>query len=230
MFPSTGKIPSWLKGQFLRVGPAKFDFQDGYSVNHFLDGYSMLSKFSIEGDKVAFEKKYLQSDAYQRAVKANRPVITEFATSKFPDPNKGFLSRVISAVMPIELSDNNHQSLFSVGKELFSTSETCFFRQIEPKSLTTGEKFDTNKCFGTNICTAHPLFDEAGAMYNVGSTVITGTKYNIIRVPPPASNANAKDLFKKAQIICSIPSSWTGRLRNFTQSNKLWTKEGFLCL
>jgi len=199
-----------LKGTFLRTGPGKFDLGHDCTLNHWLDGYAILSKFSIDGDMVKFEKKFLQSDAYQKAIKANKPLITEFGTSKHADPSKSFFGRLVSAVMPIELSDNNQQSLFQLGQDVYTSSETCFFRQIEPSSLATGEKFDTNKCFGTNIACAHPLVDETGAMYNVGSTVITGTKYNIIRIPPPASNVSSKDLMKKSHIVASIPSSWTG--------------------
>lgn len=170
----------------------------------------MLSKFTFDGDLVKYEKKFLQSDAYQRAMKAKRPVITEFGTSKQADPNKSLFGRLVSAIMPIELSDNNQAAVFQLGSDVFATSETCFFRKIDPSNLSTGEKHDTNKCFGTNIACAHPLVDEDGAMYNIGSTVITGTKYNIFKLPPQASNTSSNDLMKKSKIICSIPSSWTG--------------------
>jgi carotenoid cleavage dioxygenase-like enzyme len=206
-----GKIPNYVRGSFLRTGPAKFDLGETCTLNHWLDGYAMLSKFSIEGDIVTFEKKYLQSDAFTRAKKANKPLITEFGTSKQTDPNKSLFGRLVSAIMPIELSDNDQAALFQIGQDVFATSETCYFRKIDPSNLSTGEKIDTNKCFGTNIACAHPLVDASGAMYNIGSTVITGTKYNIFRVPPPSPNTSSKDLMKKSQIICSIPSSWTGK-------------------
>jgi len=34
----TGCLPSWVHGTLVRTGPGKFDFDDNFSVNHFLDG------------------------------------------------------------------------------------------------------------------------------------------------------------------------------------------------
>ncbi len=171
----------------------------------------MLSKFQIDGESqmVTFEKKFLQSDAYKRGMAAQRPVITEFGTPSYPDPSKGFFSKMISACIPLELSDNNIVGLFQLGDQVMATSETCFCRSINPSTLATGEKYDSNKCFGVNIDSAHPLTDDSGT-YNMGSTFLTGLKYNVIRMQK-ASNQTAKEMMKKSKIICSIPSSWSGK-------------------
>ncbi|CAG7716213.1 unnamed protein product [Allacma fusca] len=202
-----GKIPEWLRGSFIRIGPGKFDI-DNFTMNHWFDGYSIMSKFSVTGDTVKFEKKYLQSDAYKRAVAAKRPVLTEFGTRAYSDPNKSLLSRIVSACLPIELTDNDSINLFQLGSEIFASGETCFFRKIDPSSLGTEEKFDTNKCFGLNVACAHPITDDNGVTYTLGSSVITGLKYNIVKIP--AGKGSAKDLMKKSKIIASINSSWTG--------------------
>jgi len=99
-----GQIPTWLKGRFLRVGPSKFDFPDNFQMNHWLDGYAMLSSFEIspgEGS-IRFHKRFLQSDAYKRSMAAKKPVINEFATRAYPDPNKGIFSRVMTGLVSKE--------------------------------------------------------------------------------------------------------------------------------
>jgi carotenoid cleavage dioxygenase-like enzyme len=149
---------------------------------------------------------------------AKRPVLTEFGTPSYPDPKKSFFSKMLSVCLPLELSDNNTGSLFQLGRQIFATSETCYFRQIEPSSLSTGEKYDSNKCFGLNIDSAHPITDETGTMWNMGSTFITGLKYNVLKIPPSASNQSAKDLMKKSKIVTSIPSSWNGMMSYNHQS------------
>jgi hypothetical protein len=65
-----------------------------------LDGFAILSKFEIDGPRIKFQKKYLQSDAYQKAITAQKPLITEFATKAYANPaNKNFLSRFISSLV-----------------------------------------------------------------------------------------------------------------------------------
>ena len=90
------------------------------------------------------------------------------------------------------------------------TGETCYFRELDADSLKSGEKFDTNKLFGLQNATAHPLTDEDGCTYNVGSSISTGFKYNIYKIPPGEGEKNLKDVMKKSKIIATIPSSITG--------------------
>lgn len=52
VFYPTGTIPNWLEGYYLRVGPGKFELGDT-TLNHFIDGYAMLSKFDIQDGKVS---------------------------------------------------------------------------------------------------------------------------------------------------------------------------------
>lgn len=96
-----GTLPDWLNGNFYRIGPGKFDFENDYSLIHWQDGYSLISKFGIDGrnGKVSFQSKYLDSDAYRRAVTAQRPTVPEFATPAFPEKSKGFFSKLMSHIV-----------------------------------------------------------------------------------------------------------------------------------
>jgi len=108
-------------------------------------------------------------------------------------------------------------SLFCLGStdHVFTAGESCFFHEIGPKSLGCLEKYDATKLLGSNLCTPHPLTDPlTGMTYNVGSVVqVTGTKYNLIQIPPPSEACRLpKDQLKKAKILCTIPSSWNSYL------------------
>jgi carotenoid cleavage dioxygenase-like enzyme len=213
-----GDVPSWVKGSFMRVGPGKFDFDKEFAVEHFLDGYAIVSKFAIENDVVTFEKKFLQSDAYKKAMIAQKPVVAEFAPKSSPDPTKSFFSKMIPSVIP-ELSDNGNLALFTLGNSsnLFATSETCYFRDIDVDTLLSADKFDTNKYFGVNNASAHPLTDEDGFTWNIGGSILTGIKFNVIKIPPLAKNQAPKEAFKKAKVVCSVNSSHTAHM-SFTHS------------
>ena len=96
---STGKLPEWLRGTYYRVGPAMFDFENEFTMNHLFDGYAMISKFIITPKTVSFEKKFLKSDAYTRAIAAQKPVVTEFGTPGYTDPHKSLISKVLHAMV-----------------------------------------------------------------------------------------------------------------------------------
>ncbi|CAG7659415.1 unnamed protein product [Allacma fusca] len=198
-----GEIPPWIKGTYLRVGPGKFDFEN-FSLNHWFDGYAIVSRFDIQESKIQLTTKFLESDAYKRACTANKPVVCEFGTKAHAEPGKSLLSRIVSSIIP-EFSDNANINLFNIGKETFITGETCFFRNLYPEKLLSSEKHDTYKTFGLNVCSAHPLTDTDGTTYNIGTSVLTGLKYHIVRIPP---HKNAKDSLKKSKLIATIPSRW----------------------
>jgi carotenoid cleavage dioxygenase-like enzyme len=53
----------------LRIGPAKWDLEEDFTLNHWLDGCALLCKFTFENGEVSFRSKYLESEAYNKMVK-----------------------------------------------------------------------------------------------------------------------------------------------------------------
>lgn len=47
-----------------------------------------------------YSQKMLESEAYQRAVSARRPVYAEFGTRAYPDPNKGNINIMLQSHIP----------------------------------------------------------------------------------------------------------------------------------
>jgi len=60
-----------------------------------MDGYAVISKFEINGKNVKHVSRYLQSDAYKKAVKAQRPISCEFGTPPATDCKKGFFAKIL---------------------------------------------------------------------------------------------------------------------------------------
>ncbi|CAG7834316.1 unnamed protein product [Allacma fusca] len=205
----TGEIPAWLRGTFIRVGPGKFDFQDNFTVNHWFDGYAILYKFDISEKNVQFHKKFLQSGVYQRALAAGKPVVTEFGTRAFPEPKKGWFSKLMSNIMPIEVTDNGFGAVYQIGSEVFAASDNSFFQGVDPGTLASLKKHDCNKLFGVNMICPHPLKDDNGDIINVGFSIGMGSKFNIIRIPGQTSKKeSSEELLKKSKVVCSFPTRW----------------------
>lgn len=64
----TGNIPEWLNVELIRLGPGKWDLDDEFVLNHWLDGCALLCKFSIKHGCVKYVSKFLESDAYRKMV------------------------------------------------------------------------------------------------------------------------------------------------------------------
>ena len=99
--PQTGtltkKLPDWTKGTFYSITPGVWSFQD-FGVVHFYDGYGVVLRAEISEDSVKLEVKHVKSDAYKKAVKAQRTVLTEFGTPSSNDDSKGFFSKLTTFV------------------------------------------------------------------------------------------------------------------------------------
>ena len=77
--PVEGTIPAWLEGSLLRNGPAKFEVGPD-TFRHWFDGFAMLHRFTFQNGNVSYANKFLQSDAYQSAMKEGRITFSQFAT------------------------------------------------------------------------------------------------------------------------------------------------------
>jgi len=99
-------------------------------------------------------------------------------------------------------------------RTLFTTNGAGVLNEFEPVTLDCLEQLDPSKYCGLNMCAAHPLTDaETSISYNIGfSLVLTGLKYNVIRISPPTTGQDGKDQLKKSKTICSIPTQWTTSL------------------
>lgn len=212
-----GTIPKWLSGVYLRTGPGYFDFPDGFTVNHWFDGYAIISKFHVSGQSVKFEKRFLQSEAYKRATKCNRPCVCEYGTRAYSDPNRSWMSRLYNTIIP-EFTDNANISVFNVGQNVFVTGETCYFYDFNPSDMTAGHKWDTNRLFGVHSASPHPLTDKEGYTYNIGSSYAPCLKYCFVKIPPVDHTKDPKEVLKKGKVLCTIPSRWNRNIMSYNHS------------
>lgn len=207
--PVIGKMPEWLKGSLIRVGPGKFE-EDDFSFNHWQDGMAVMYKFCITpGGNVTFRQRFLQSDAYRKLRSTKRPVYTEFGTRSYPDPSKNIFSRMLSSFDMSSVTDNASSNVLVLSGEVFVTSETFFLRRIDPVTLETREKIDLHKLTGVNFISSHPITDHDGVTYNVGTSFATGPKYVVVRIPPTNDGKGASsDPWSNARVLSTISSSW----------------------
>ncbi|CAG7677888.1 unnamed protein product, partial [Allacma fusca] len=201
-----GNFPEWVNGTVFTIGPGKFHFQEtGFTVNHIADGYGIICKLAISGKKITLWKKYVQSDALRKANEAGKPVLAEIFTPSSTDVTKSTLGRIMSIVP--EISDNGNHGIYYFGNKIHANNGLQYSREIDPKDLSSGIKYDINK-LGITSSTSHPLIDYDGTMYNTGSAIsATGSKQKIFKIPGVKPGQNFKDSLKKLKVIATLTSS-----------------------
>ncbi|KAM6933561.1 carotenoid-cleaving dioxygenase, mitochondrial-like [Xenentodon cancila] len=200
----TGSIPNWIKGNFLRNGPGKFEIGN-QRFNHWFDGMALLHQFKISDGQVTYKSRFLSSDSYQSNKEHNRIMVSEFGTITMPDPCKNFFQRFLSRFELPKPSDNGNVSFVNYKGDYYVSTETNIMHKVDPETLETKQKVDWTKFIAVNGATAHPHTEPDGTTYNMGNSYTPkGAYYKIIRVPP--NKKEEDETLEGATVLCSIAS------------------------
>ncbi|KAJ0012258.1 hypothetical protein NQD34_013233 [Periophthalmus magnuspinnatus] len=177
----TGRIPSFLKGSLLRLGPGLFEVGDE-PFYHLFDGQALMHKFDFKNGQVTYFRKYVKTDAYVRAITEKRVVITEFGTFAYPDPCKNIFSRFFSYFKGVEVTDNCLVNVYPIGEDYYAVTETNYITKVDTDTLDTLKKVDMCNYVNINGVTAHPHIERDGTVWNIGNCMGKGATlaYNII--------------------------------------------------
>ncbi|ESO91118.1 hypothetical protein LOTGIDRAFT_153552 [Lottia gigantea] len=200
----TGTVPDWIDGSLYRNGSGVFQY-GGDKINHLFDGMSVLLKFKIQDGRVMFQSKVLDTDAWNKTLKAQRLVCDQFSTKGVPDPCQSIFSRFFSIFKKKEPNDNTNVSVIERGDELWALTETPQMYRVDPNTLQQNKKVTMSNYVAVHLATAHPHTSDDGYNYNLGSCMKPSRAYNIIRIPTQP-NGNLEN--EKAEIVATIPSRW----------------------
>ncbi|SFK40891.1 carotenoid oxygenase family protein [Methylocapsa palsarum] len=157
-----GRPPPWLNGRLFRTGPARFEVgKDAY--RHWFDGLAMLHKFELRDGAVRYSNRFLHSQAFLASVKAGHIARDEFGTAC----RRTFWSR-LSGAASTEMTDNGSVNIISYGPgDLVALTETPHPVRFDPRTLEADGEFKWTDDIGSQLTTAHPLWDaERRLIYN----------------------------------------------------------------
>lgn len=186
-----GSMPDWLKGDLIRTAPSKFEVGTSH-YRHWFDGLAMLHKFSFGDAKVKYACRFLQSDAYKKALKKNKIVYGEFGT----DPCKDLFQRVFSFFRGPVPTDNGCVNINQYGTELTATTESTRPVSFQLDNLETKGPFNYDDKVAGQITVVHPHYDKNGTLFSYMTSFGYKSKYNVYS---QSVNSNKRDL------ICAIP-------------------------
>ncbi|KAF1764060.1 hypothetical protein GCK72_004006 [Caenorhabditis remanei] len=205
----SGTVPAYLKGTMVRNGPGMFKIGDN-EYKHWFDGLGYIQRYHFEDGKMYYSARYLESEAYQKNMEAQRIVAGSFGTAAFPDPCKTIFSRFFSNfVASDEKHDNANVAFTPVGDGLYACTETPHMYRVDLDTLKTMEPADFSKYVSLHTCTAHQLYDSNGDIYNIGSRFGPDSAhvFTVTRNPKTAEKSISDHSWEHTSMIGEIKCS-----------------------
>lgn len=177
-----GKLPTWLQGTLLRVGPSWFGDNPPEASLHWFDGLSMLHAFDISDNKILYYNKFLESDALQKAKNEDVFAFRGFASNLYDN----VLINVISMLFAPTEVQNANVNMYKVAGQYLAFTELPPPAAFDRETLATLGNFQyTDDLPKTNVFeSAHPQYDsEEKCYYNYIVKYFPSTKYLIYKIP-----------------------------------------------
>jgi len=198
-----GSIPKWIDGNFLRLGPGRFEWGTT-KVKHYFDGDALLHCFSITQGTVTYHSRFLDTTYHKKNEKYNRVATMGVGTYAPPDPCASFFQRIMMYFIPNVTNDNTNVNVVKMNDRAFASTETPWMLEINPKTLETMKEMNATSQLGsaTRLWLAHPHYDEDGNYWMFSSNPKIG-HYELIKVP----NYNTVNPIEKEQVMTVLKSS-----------------------
>jgi beta,beta-carotene 9',10'-dioxygenase len=189
-----GRIPDWLTGTLLRMGPARFEWgPDRY--RHWFDGSGMIHKFSFAAGNVGYANRYVRGTAFVDNERVGRITAQTFATDPCQELfRKGFVH--------YHATGNAIVNVITAGDLLMAMGEAPLPIAIDPQTLETrgewpwrdGILLGSDGKLRPQHTTPHPHFDRATG------DLTGGFDRSTTRIPTPSD----ADLFADRPAV-SLP-------------------------
>lgn len=197
-----GKIPAWLRGTFLRNGPAKYEIGNE-RLRHWFDGYALLSKIVFHNQGVRYHSKFLASEAYKWAKKTNKVQLVEFATK----PKLPFHKQLLTLFYP-RVTDNDSVNTTKIGNDIVALTESYRQNKVDLNTLECLGEMKYQDNFTCHITTAHPHYDfKQRETINFALKLAKTSQYCFVKIPDQTS---------ARQVICSLPVKNPGYVHTFS--------------
>lgn len=160
--PVTGTLPSWLSGELVRNGPAKFE-AGKRRFRHWFDGQAMLHRFGIHDGNVSYRNRFLDTPAMRSVRDTGKIGYDEFAT----DPCKSIFRRMFTMFRSRKSTSNTNINLVSMGEDQVALTETQLGVRFDRETLETLGMVKYQDDLSGQLTTAHPhLAPRTGELIN----------------------------------------------------------------
>lgn len=211
--PVTGDLPTWLSGDLIRNGPAKFEAGQ-HSFRHWFDGQAMLHRFTITNGDVIYRNRFLDTPGLH-AARAGRIDYGEFAT----DPCRSIFARYFTRLRGTQsgtttpgttssnTSGNAGVNIVPMNGGMAALTEIPIAVRFDPETLATLGIDGYQDPLGGQVTTAHPhQAPGTGDLINYLLKFGRTSEYLVYRQHPHSMSR---------QLIATIPDRTPGYLHSF---------------
>ncbi|WP_055493850.1 carotenoid oxygenase family protein [Streptomyces sp. TP-A0356] len=174
--PVSGRLPEWLSGVLLRNGPARFE-AGGTGFRHWFDGQAMVHRFAVDGGRVEYTNRYLDTPSSRAVLREGRIRYQEFAT----DPCRSLFARFFTPFQrtrPV----NPNVNIARFGDQVVALTESPLPVEFAPGTLATVGVVDYDDRLGGQLTTAHPHQDPVtGDLVNYVTHFSRRSEYRVYR-------------------------------------------------
>ena len=185
---NTDRLPKWLRGSLLKVGPAQFKIGKT-DVKHWFDGLAMLYKFEITDTEILFSNSFIKSSQYH-AHQNGKMLHDEFAT-KAPLGIFDKIKNLVGMMLGKEVLDPNcNVNIAKINDKFIAMTEVNNHISFNPTTLTTISKTRYTDNIKGQMTTAHPVYDSAtGELFNLLIEIAPRQiKYKIYKIKTKDTN------------------------------------------
>jgi len=150
-----GALPDWLRGAFIRNGPAQYSFGP-VQFRHWFDGMAFLQRFEFGEGKLEYTGRFIRSESYAAATEG-RAEYQSFAT-----PAARSFGSWLAGVTSSNITDNTNVNVARYGDASVALTEIGAPRCFDPQTLETGNLLKFADDLGTGPTTAHPVRTAGG--------------------------------------------------------------------
>lgn len=205
--PVQGRIPSWLSGDLIRNGPAKWRIGEA-ELRHWFDGLAMLQKFGFREGEVSYANKFIESPQYLHAKEKGEIGYMEFAT----DPCRSIFKRLTSIFSPPDFSHNTNVNIHKVAGRFVALTETPLPMEFDPQTLETVGVLEYEDELRGMVNTPHPHTDPTtGDALNTITNFARHSSYNVFRV---------REGTRSREVIASLPVEEPSYMHSFGQTER----------
>ena len=173
-----GRLPQGLSGTLYRNGPG-INEVGGKPFAHLFDGHGMISQFVLDGERLHYRNRFVQTPKYKRERDASSAQVTGFGQQRAGGVLRNALRRPgagNAANTSVTMHGDNLLALWEAGRPW----------ALDPDTLETRGEHDFGGALKAAYAfSAHPKYDpRTGEMFNFGIAYGPRTKIRCYRIEP----------------------------------------------
>jgi all-trans-8'-apo-beta-carotenal 15,15'-oxygenase len=184
-----GALPDELVGTLYRNNGGKYE-AGGQHIGHLFDGEGMLSMYAIEGGRVRFRTRFVQTNHFLAGLNSQGLPTRSFGTVR--------AGGALRNAFRMPASKGNTNVMLHAG-ELLAMYESGKPHALDPDTLDTRGKHDFHGALGSPIWvgafSAHPKIDpKTGELYNFGFEALPRPRLKCYRVDRSGALHSLRDV------------------------------------